>query len=59
VDLTNDDEEMMETPASPSPYVSEDSEMETDEERDLLASPSTRRTPDSSEENSDDGFQHV
>jgi len=44
-------------PATPFPIVSEDEddEMETDEEADLLASPSK----DGDSEDSDDGFQHV
>jgi len=53
VDLTEDnDEEMLDTPASPSPHVSE-YEMETDEEEELLASPAHR---DNNSSDSDDGF---
>jgi len=52
VDFTADadDEEMIDAPASPSPHVSD---METDEEADLLA------FPGDSSSDSDDGFQHV
>jgi len=56
VDLTADadteDEEMIDAPASPSPHVSD---MKTDEEADLLAYPGSN----SSDDSSDDGFQHV
>jgi len=56
VDLTDDnDDEMLDTPASPFPHVS-DYEMEMDDEADLLASPGHRNN-DSSD--SYDGFQHV
>jgi len=47
---TEDDEEMDAAPATPSPNVSD---METDEEADLLASPGATSS------SSDDGFQHV
>jgi len=57
VDLTTEeDEEMDDTPASPSPNVSED-EMDTDEEEDLLAYHGINRDQDSSSD--EDGFQHV
>jgi len=56
VDLTADadteDKEIIDAPATPSPHVSD---METDEEVDLLASPGKNSSNDSS----DDGFQHV
>jgi len=63
VDLTADDneEEMPEAPATPSPHVSDnedDGQMETDNEEDLLASPSHNRDRDNSNSD-DDGFQHV
>jgi len=56
VDLT-EDEEMEDTPASPPPNVTDDSDanMDTDEEEDLLAYRNLNRG-DSSDE---DGFQHV
>jgi len=50
----------METPTTPSPHVSDnesdEEEMETGEEEDLLASPGHRHH-DSSEDR--DGFQHI
>jgi len=58
VDLTADadseeDEQIDAEPATPSPNVSD---METDEEADLFASPGIDDTNDSG---SNDGFQHV
>jgi len=54
VDLTTKEEEMEDTPASPSPNVSDD-EMDTDEEEDLLAYHGLNCDSSSDE----DGFQHV
>jgi len=51
VDLTEEDD-MEDSPASPSPNVSE---MDTDEKEDLLAYHGMSRDSDSDE----DGFQHV
>jgi len=58
VDLTaNTEEEMDEAPATPSPNVSDGSEMETGDEDDLLAyTGEGRGIADSSEK---DRFQHV
>jgi len=49
-DADKEDEDMNESPATPSPNVSD---METDEEADLLASSGA------SSSSEDDGFQHV
>jgi len=59
VDLTEEDDNMDETPASPSPQVSDHSDatrtpMDTDDEDDLLA---YRNNRDS--DSDEDGFQHV
>jgi len=57
VDLTaEEDEEMDDSPASPSPNVSED-DMDTDEEEDLLVYNGINRDQDSG--SNEDGFQHV
>jgi len=53
VNLTVEDEDMDDTPASPSPNVSDD--MDTDEEEDLLAYHGLQYDSSSDE----DGFQHV
>jgi len=62
VDLTaaaDTEEDMDEAPATPSPNVSEDgsSEMETDEEAELLAHTGEGR--DGAASSSDDGFEHI
>jgi len=58
VDLTADTEkDMDEAPASTSPNVSDGSNMDTDEEEDLLAYQGIDRNNDSSSDQ--DGFQHV
>jgi len=46
---------MEDTPASPPPNVSDDSDMDTDDEEDLLAYHGMHRDSSSDE----DGFQHV
>jgi len=57
VDLTTEeDDNMDDAPASPSPNVSDgDDNMDTDEEEDLLAYQGMSRDSDSDK----DGFQHV
>jgi len=56
VDLTEEDDEMEHTPDSPSLTVStDDGNMDTDDEKDLLAYRNMNRDSDSDE----DGFQHV
>jgi len=55
--LTEDDEEMMEAPATPPPHVS-DGEMETEEEDDLLHY-GIGRDRNSNDDSDEDGFQHV
>jgi len=60
VDLTADtdteEEGMDEAPATPSPNVSDGSNMDTDEEEDLLAYTGEGRD---GADSSDDGFEHV
>jgi len=59
VDLTEEDDEMDDTPAFPSPHVSGDSDsddMDTDGEEDLLAYHGLNRDDSDSDE---EGFQHV
>jgi len=50
----DEEEDMDEAPATPSPNVSDGDEMETDEGADLLASPDNNYSS-----SDDDGFQHV
>jgi len=59
VDLTEEDDEPMDTPASPPPNVSDDSDasMDTNGEEDLLANYGINRDHDS--DSDEDGFQHV
>jgi len=58
VDLTADtEEELDEAPVTPSPKVSDGSEMETGNEDDLLAYTGEGRDGDNSSD--EDGFQHV
>jgi len=58
VDFTADtEEEMDEVPVTPSPNVSDGSEMETGDEEDLLAYTGEGRDGDDSSD--EDGFQHV
>jgi len=56
-DVDDDEEEMDAAPASPSPNVSDGSNMDTDEGEDLLAYHGMDRNNDSSSD--EDGFQHV
>jgi len=62
VDLTadadNEEEEMVEAPATPSPNVSDDgSTMDTDEEQDILAYHGLDR--DGAASSSEDRFEHI
>jgi len=56
-DADTEEEEMEEAPTTPSPNVSDGSDMETDEEAELLAYTGEGR--DGPASSSDDGFEHV